>query len=103
MRTKYVLSRAVRMIRSRTGKALHRVGLRPAAAPRWVVAQAPPAKPAPLEELRLFAIIGAYMEQDVVAATVANAYAQGCERVYLVDNDSSDATVREAVAAGAVL
>jgi hypothetical protein len=43
------------------------------------------------------------MEEDVIGATVANAFAQGCERVYLVDNDSPDGTVREAVAAGAVL
>ena len=34
---------------------------------------------------------------------MANAFAQGCERVFLVDNDSRDDTVAEAVAAGAVL
>jgi hypothetical protein len=43
------------------------------------------------------------MEEDVVAATVANCLAQGCERVYLVDNDSPDRTVQRATAAGAVL
>ena len=41
------------------------------------------------------------MEADVIGATVANAFAQGCDRVYLVDNDSADATVAEAVSAGA--
>jgi hypothetical protein len=43
------------------------------------------------------------MEEDVVEATVANAFAQGVERVYLVDNDSRDATVKRAVGSGAVL
>jgi hypothetical protein len=43
------------------------------------------------------------MEADVVAATVANAFAQGCERVLLVDNASTDATVAEATGAGAEL
>jgi hypothetical protein len=67
------------------------------------VAQDQPARPNPLAGIRLFAIIGAWMEEDVIGATVANAFAQGCERVYLVDNDSRDGTVREAVAAGAEL
>ena len=57
----------------------------------------------PLAGFRLFAIIGAWMEEDVIAATVANVFTQGCERVFLVDNNSSDGTVREAVAAGAEL
>jgi Glycosyl transferase family 2 len=43
------------------------------------------------------------MEADVIGATVANARTQGCERVYLVDNESPDATVEEAIAAGAEL
>jgi hypothetical protein len=43
------------------------------------------------------------MEQDVIAATVRNARVQGCERVLLVDNASTDDTVREALAAGAEL
>jgi glycosyltransferase involved in cell wall biosynthesis len=43
------------------------------------------------------------MEADVVAATVANACAQGVERVYVVDNASPDDTVHEAVRAGAIL
>jgi hypothetical protein len=51
----------------------------------------------------MFAILCAWMEADVVGATVANAFAQGCDRVYLVDNDSPDDTVRVAVEAGAVL
>ena len=43
------------------------------------------------------------MEEDIVAASVLNAYRQGCEHVYLVDNDSPDGTVAAAVAAGATL
>jgi glycosyltransferase involved in cell wall biosynthesis len=43
------------------------------------------------------------MEGDVVAACVKNAQRQGCERVFLVDNDSPDDTVDRAVAAGAEL
>ena len=52
---------------------------------------------------RLFAVIGAWMEADVVSSTVKNALTQGCERVYLVDNDSPDETIVTAIAAGATL
>jgi len=43
------------------------------------------------------------MEQDVVEATVRNAFVQGVEAVYLVDNASTDATVERALDAGATL
>jgi hypothetical protein len=69
----------------------------------WVAVEEQPSAPQPLTEFQLFAIVCAWMEADVIGATVANAFAQGCERVYLVDNDSPDDTVRQAVAAGAVL
>jgi hypothetical protein len=68
-----------------------------------VQAEASPAEPRPLDSARLFAVLGTWMEEDVVAATVANCFAQGCERVYLVDNESPDRTVERAVAAGATL
>jgi hypothetical protein len=71
--------------------------------PPWVTAKPNPTRPRPLGDVRLFAIIGAWMEGDVIFATVKNAFAQGCERVYLVDNDSPDDTVAEAVRAGAML
>ena len=77
--------------------------MRPRPPGPWVAARQQPLPPNPLDDFRLFAIIGAWMEEDVIAATVANAFAQGCERVYLVDNASTDGTVREAEAAGAVL
>lgn len=57
----------------------------------------------PLPSFRLFAIIGAWHEADVIASCVANAFEQGCERVYLVDNGSTDGTVEAAVEAGATL
>jgi hypothetical protein len=57
----------------------------------------------PLDELRLFAVLGTWMEADVVEACVRNALAQGVEEVFLVDNDSPDDTVAVAVAAGASL
>src|SRR5436190_23200979 len=62
-----------------------------------------PQPPDPLSSFRFFAVIGAWMEGDVIAATVKNALLHGCERVYLVDNDSPDDTVAAAEAAGAVL
>lgn len=67
----------------------------------WVVTQDPPSTVAPLDNICLYAVIGAWMEGDVVADTVANAFTQGADRVFLVDNDSPDDTVERAVGAGA--
>lgn len=53
--------------------------------------------------VRLFGIVGAWMEEDVIGASVANALHQGCEQVFLVDNDSLDRTVAVAIASGATL
>jgi len=53
--------------------------------------------------IRLFAVLGTWMEEDVVGATVRNAFVQGCERVYLVDNASPDDTVAAACSEGATL
>jgi hypothetical protein len=69
----------------------------------WVTAEENPAEPDRLAAVRLFAVLGTWMEEDVVTATVANCFRQGCERVYLVDNGSSDRTVERALAGGAVL
>jgi len=69
----------------------------------WVVVEDEPPRCEPLAAFRLFAIVATWMEADVVQATVKNALTQGCERVYLVDNDSPDDTVAEARAAGAIL
>ncbi|HXQ43101.1 MAG TPA: glycosyltransferase family 2 protein [Acidimicrobiales bacterium] len=62
-----------------------------------------PVDPNPLTDFRFFAVLGTWMEEDVVEATVRNAFAQGVEAVYLVDNASTDATVERALAAGATL
>ncbi len=43
------------------------------------------------------------MDEDIIEATVRNAIAQGADAVYLVDNASTDATVRLAEAAGATI
>jgi hypothetical protein len=67
------------------------------------VVEGPPASPEPLGRFRLFAVLGTWMEEDVVEATVRNAFAQGVEAVYLVDNASPDATVERALSAGATL
>jgi hypothetical protein len=93
----------VSVIRRLGRRVLQRVGLRPKPRAPWVVAEDNPKSPRPLETVRLFGIIGAWMEEDVIGATVANAFAQGCERIYLIDNDSPDNTVRAAEAAGAIL
>ena len=69
----------------------------------WVVPRRNPAEPRVLEDFRLFAIVGTWMEADVIEATVKNAFTQGCERVFLVDNESPDDTVEKAIAAGAEL
>jgi hypothetical protein len=68
----------------------------------WVLRRNPPS-PEVLDEFKLFAIVGTWMEADVIEATVRNAFTQGCERVFLVDNDSPDDTVERAIAAGAEL
>jgi hypothetical protein len=70
---------------------------------RRIAAIANPDPADTLEDFRFFAILGTWMEEDVVEATVRNALAQGAEAVYLVDNASTDATVARATAAGAVV
>jgi hypothetical protein len=67
----------------------------------WSRVEDNPSDPERLEGFRFFAVLGTWMEADVVAACVDNAMTQGCERVFIVDNDSPDATVERAVAAGA--
>ena len=62
-----------------------------------------PATASRCDRFGLYAIVVTWMEADVIAATVRNAFAQGCERVLLVDNDSPDDTVAKAEAAGAEL
>ncbi len=88
--------------KDRAKGVLRRVGLR-RPKPPWVVVEDQPTDPRPLEGCPLYAIVATWMEADVIAATVRNAFTQGCERVLLVDNDSPDDTVAEALGAGAEL
>jgi glycosyltransferase involved in cell wall biosynthesis len=71
--------------------------------PNWSRVEENPARPEPIGEVPLFAIVGSYNEADVIEASVKNALTQGAERVYLVDNASTDDTVERAVSAGAIL
>ena len=48
----------------------------------------------------LNAILCLWNEADIIYATVRHALAQGCERVYIIDNGSTDETIREALRAG---
>ena len=52
-------------------------------------------------EIPLFAMVCTWLEQDIVYASVSNAFDQGARRVYLIDNGSPDETIAEAVSAGA--
>lgn len=54
----------------------------------------------PLTGFGFYAIVGTWMEEDIIADTVRNAFAQGVERVFLADNASPDDTVERAVRAG---
>jgi hypothetical protein len=62
-----------------------------------------PVHPERLDDFRLFAVIKTWMDEDIIEATVRNAFVQGAERVFLVDNASSDATIANAEAAGATV
>ena len=62
-----------------------------------------PVDPHPLDDFRVFAVIKSWMDEDIIEATVRNAFLQGAERVFLVDNASTDATVANAEAAGATV
>jgi hypothetical protein len=61
----------------------------------------PPLHPSP--GFRFFGIVGTWMEEDIISASVANAFHQGCDKVFLVDNCSSDQTINNAVSSGAIL
>ena len=50
----------------------------------------------------LNAIMCAWNEEDIIGSSVKNALVQGCDRVFIIDNASSDRTVQQAVRAGAV-
>lgn len=70
---------------------------------RWVRTERNPPISVRLQDFEFLAVLGTWYESDVIEATVANAFDQGCSRVLLVDNESPDDTVERAVAAGAEL
>ncbi|MDL2313687.1 glycosyltransferase family 2 protein [Desulfovibrio sp. OttesenSCG-928-C14] len=53
-------------------------------------------------QITLNAIMCVWREEDIIGSTVRHAFAQGCSKVYILDNDSGDRTVQRAVRAGAV-
>jgi hypothetical protein len=69
----------------------------------WIHTAPNPSEPRTLPRIRLFAVLGTWNEEDIVSATVSNAFVQGCERVYVIDNASTDGTVDAARRAGAIL
>ena len=62
-----------------------------------------PSHPELLPEFRFFAVVKSWMDEDIIEATVRNAFAQGVEQVFVIDNGSEDRTVARAEAAGAVI
>ena len=60
-----------------------------------------PPNPSTLDGFGLMAVIKTWMDEDVIGATVRNLKAHGFDAVYVVDNASTDATVPNAVKAGA--
>ena len=62
-----------------------------------------PNQPLQLNDFRVFAVIKSWMDEDIIEATVRNAFLQGADRVFLVDNASSDATIANAEGAGATV
>lgn len=93
--TNLAASDRVRNVRARARRAFH--------LPGSTIAQPAPSNPDPITNFRLFAMLGTWMEADVVDASVRNAFTQGCDEVFLVDNDSPDDTVAVATRAGAQL
>ena len=51
--------------------------------------------------MMLNAVLCVWNEEDVIESTVRHAFAQGCSKVLLIDNGSTDATVKKATRAGA--
>lgn len=63
----------------------------------------PSIRPAPEYacDAQLYAIISTWFDEDIIAAAIANCFDNGCDRVYVLDNDSPDDTEQEALRSGA--
>jgi hypothetical protein len=53
------------------------------------------------QPFKLLACVGTWHDADIIGATVRNCLAQGCDEVFIIDNDSPDDTVAVAREAGA--
>jgi len=62
-----------------------------------------PVDPDTIADFRLHAVIKTWMDEDIIEACVRNAFAQGADAVFLVDNASTDATCARARDAGATV
>lgn len=51
----------------------------------------------------LNAVLCVWNEEDIIESTVKHLFAQGCSNVFIVDNDSSDNTVKKAIHSGCKL
>jgi len=51
----------------------------------------------------LNAVMCVWNEEDIIESTVKHLFAQGCSNVFIVDNDSTDNTIKNAIKSGAVL
>ena len=51
--------------------------------------------------MMLNAVLCVWNEEDIIESTVKHALAQGCSNVFIIDNGSTDKTIKKAVQAGA--
>jgi hypothetical protein len=65
--------------------------------------RANPEDPDVLADFAFFAVVKTWMDEDVIEATVRNAFTQGVDSVFVVDNASTDSTLDRARAAGACI
>lgn len=87
-------------LRNRIKWARRRILARPVGKRTTVVRRAR-RPPQPIGSFRLYGICCAFTEEDIIEASVLNAFAQGCERVFLIDHASPDRTVQRAIDVGA--
>jgi hypothetical protein len=69
--------------------------------PPWIMTAPNSSTPRVLDRFLFYAIVGTWMDEDIVYSTVANAFTQGVDAVFIIDNDSPDETVHTARTAGA--
>ena len=53
--------------------------------------------------MMLNAVICVWNDEDIIEATIKHLFAQGCSNVFIIDNFSTDDTVKNAICAGAIL